>query len=199
MNTHWVEDTSTNVLHAIHNTDINIAIYNRDFRPFSKEANILLNDPLEVRSFGETKVLIQIIQHALKEHILIGKDIISLLQLFKKITRANSFQISLKTVNTNMCRRFHTDINKLRLLCTYSGSGTLWLKEDNIDRKALYSFEDNASIVLDKAKIQQVHTGSVVLLKGARYPQKETRAAVHCSPTIEESKGKRLLLKIDTN
>ncbi len=77
MNTHWVEDTSTNVLHAIHNTDINIAIYNRDFRPFSKEANILLNDPLEVRSFGETKVLIQIIQHALKEHILIGKDIAS--------------------------------------------------------------------------------------------------------------------------
>lgn len=199
MNTHWVEGKSTKALHTIHNPDTNIAIYNRDSKLFFKAAKSLVNDSLEIQCVGETKKLNEIIGDALRDYTVISKDITSLLKLFKEITQAKNFRISLKTLKTNMCSRFHTDINKLRLLCTYSGPGTLWLKEENIDRKALNSFEDNSRIVLDRAKIQQARTGAVVLLKGARYHKKESHPAVHCSPTIEDSKGKRLLLRIDTN
>jgi hypothetical protein len=127
------------------------------------------------------------------------KDIEHLLYIFTQITKANSFRLLLTTVNTNMCRRFHTDINDLRMLCTYSGPGTLWLTEDNINRKVLDTCGDNECIVLDESKVQQAPTGAVVILKGSIYPQEGAKAIIHRSPTIEESGQKRLLLRIDTN
>jgi len=126
-------------------------------------------------------------------------DIETLLSIFNRITQAQSFRLLLATINTNMCRRFHTDVNDLRMLCTYSGPGTLWLTEDNVNREALETCKDNECIVKDESKIQQAPTGSVVILKGAIYPQQGTKAIVHRSPTIEESGEKRLLLRIDTN
>ena len=90
-------------------------------------------------------------------------------------------------------------MNDLRMLCTYSGPGTLWLKEDNIDREALHASTDNEPIALDERMIQQVRTGDLVILKGAIYPKEGTKAAVHRSPAIEESGERRLLLRIDTN
>ena len=135
----------------------------------------------------------------LKKYPLIKNDVISLLNLFKEITESNGYRILLATINSNMCRKFHTDINDLRMLCTYKGPGTLWLTENNINRKALESRCENNNIALDENKIKQAETGSVVLLKGALYPKEGTNAIVHRSPTIEESGKKRLLLRIDTN
>ena len=45
-----------------------------------------------------------------------------------------------------MCRRFHTDVNELRLLCTYSGPATLWLPEAAADRDAHHTGENNEQI-----------------------------------------------------
>ena len=98
-----------------------------------------------------------------------------------------------------MCRRFHTDLNYIRMLCTYSGPGTMWLSENNLNRKALDDLDENDSIVINQNDIKQVDTGSVVILKGALYPREGTKAAVHRSPNIEESQQKRLLLRIDTD
>ena len=98
-----------------------------------------------------------------------------------------------------MCRKFHTDINDIRLLCTLSGEGTLWLPEFNVNREALDTQKDNEDIVIDPSYIMQAPENSAVLLKGALYPKSGTRAIVHRSPTIEESGEKRLLLRIDTN
>ena len=96
-----------------------------------------------------------------------------------------------------MCRKFHTDINDLRLLCTYIGPGTLWLPDEAVDLKALQKGGDEQALVVDEQQIQQVSTGDVVILKGALYP--EANPILHRSPSIEESGEKRLLLRIDTN
>ena len=98
-----------------------------------------------------------------------------------------------------MCRRFHTDLNYIRMLCTYSGPGTLWLSENNLNREALNDLESNNSIVVNNDLINQVRTGSVAILKGGLYPRKGTKAIVHRSPNIQESQQKRLLLRIDTD
>lgn len=127
------------------------------------------------------------------------KDIECLLHLFKKISASENLSVLLETVNTNMCRRFHTDVNDLRLLCTYSGQGTLWLTEDNVNRNALDNSGNNEAIVIEENNIQQVETGDVVILKGSKYIQNDTKAVVHRSPSIENNKEKRLLLRIDTN
>ena len=118
---------------------------------------------------------------------------------FEELSGAKSFRLLLSTVNTNMCSRFHTDMNDLRLLCTYSGPGTVWLSENNINRDALETYGDNETIVKDKSQINYAKTGAVVLLKGAVYPLKGTKAIVHRSPTIEETGMSRLLLRIDAN
>lgn len=197
----WAIDNDPTVLHQIHENDKNIAIYERDVQLLKLEVDALLAKNIELRAIGDLRSISQSLMDEINEldFPLISKDIRDLLSHFKDVTKAKSFRLLLATVNTNMCRKFHTDINDLRLLCTYSGPGTLWLTEDNINHKALVSNLDNDSIVLDESRIQQAKTGSVIILKGAIYPKEGTSPIVHRSPTIEETGQKRLLLRIDTN
>jgi len=195
----WVEGNCPTVLHQIHSNEVNIATYNREIDVLSNEIDTALNQAIEIRVNGDIDKIVQTIENNLKEFDLLKSDLISLLHLFKDITKANRYKVLVVTVNTNMCRRFHTDINDLRMLCTYSGPGTLWLEDDNVNRKALDTCGDNECIVLDETKIHQAKTGSVVILKGAIYPTEGTKAIVHRSPTIEEIGERRLLLRIDTN
>lgn len=191
----------TEQLEEIHQKDINIAIYNREIEFLAKEISLLLDREIEIRACGTVDSVLITLKKELESlnSSLLLKDITQLLHKFAELTKANSFRLLLATINTNMCRKFHTDINDLRLLCTYSGPGTLWLTEDNINHKALDSNLDNDSIVLDESRIQQAKTGSVIILKGAIYPKEGTTPIVHRSPTIEETGQKRLLLRIDTN
>jgi len=190
-------------LAEIHLANKNISIYEREISALQPEIKQVLNQSVDFSISGD----VQKIETALKTYfsthfsdcLTLLEDIRKLLDLFNNVTKASSYRLLLATVNTNMCRRFHTDINDLRMLCTYRGQGTLWLTEDNINRSALDSSKDNEYIVINENKIQQVSTGSVALLKGAIYPKEGTRAIVHRSPTIEESGEKRLLLRIDTN
>lgn len=200
-NKNWEIGTTPKILKNIYQNDVNIAIYERDTSTLTSEINNLIAQNIEFRSSGDITTILNAIITVINPNKcrLIILDIQNLLYLFREITNANSFRLLLATINTNMCRKFHTDINDLRMLCTYSGPGTLWLTEDNINRKALGSCGDNECIVIDERRVQQAGTGSVVILKGAIYPQESTRAVVHRSPTIEESGEKRLLLRIDTN
>lgn len=192
---------SLDALDCIHQRDINIAIYERDIEDMSREISNLLNRSIELNLSGDLPTVLDSLKTTLHpgEYHLLCKDIEVLLHVFKEVSGAESFRLLLATVNTNMCRRFHTDLNDLRMLCTYSGPGTLWLSEDNVNREALESCGDNQSIVIDENQIHQAKTGSVVILKGALYPSEGTKAIVHRSPTIEEIGEKRLLLRIDTN
>lgn len=199
MTKNWVVGNCSTQLHQIHNGAINIAIFERDTTSFSAEIEALVNQTIEIRSTGEVEKIIASLNKELSQYKLINNDIVSLLLLFKEITKANSFRFLLATINTNMCSKFHTDINDLRMLCTYSGPGTLWLTEDNVNRKALDTCGDNQCIILDEKGIKQVNTGAVVILKGAIYPTEGTKAIAHRSPTIEENGERRLLLRIDTN
>ena len=195
----WKKGLSAEILRDIHQKDINIAIYNRNVNRFEKDANALLKRNIEFKSSGDITTILGEITKVINvdEFHMIIKDIEHLLSLFKEITGVKRFQLLIATINTNMCRRFHTDVNDLRILCTYAGEGTLWLTEDNIDRKALNTYQGNESIVINKDDIKQVETGDVIILKGTAYQNKTTKAIVHRSPTIEKSE-KRLLLRIDT-
>jgi len=197
----WGVGASPSILNRIHDDEVNIAIYERDVSAFSNEIKQLSDEEIEFRSSGTKDDIMNDVRKAMdpSNYSLIIQDIKELITHFNKVADVKNFRLLLATVNTNMCRRFHTDINDLRLLCTYSGPGTLWLTDDNINRRALDDSSGNESIVLDESRVQQAETGAVVLLKGAIYPQLESKAIVHRSPTIEESGEKRLLLRIDTN
>ncbi|MFK8008025.1 MAG: DUF1826 domain-containing protein [Saprospiraceae bacterium] len=185
----------------IHIKSKNIAIYQRDISPLKKELNQVAQQAIECRASGTVEDILSSLKNYFDENlsgnISFFEDISEILRLFETTTQTSSFRLLLATVNTNMCRKFHTDINDLRLLCTYIGPGTLWLPDDAIDEKALIRGRGNQEIVKDEKQIQQVNTGDVVILKGGLYPN--ANPILHRSPTIEETGEMRLLLRIDTN
>ncbi|XOV67882.1 MAG: DUF1826 domain-containing protein [Fluviicola sp.] len=197
----WEIGNTPDVLREIAWKDVNVTIYERDINALKEEIELLLPMTINIRCSGSFEVIMADIRSTLSnvncESII--NDIGSLLEEFKKASGADSFRLLLETVTSNMCRRFHSDMNDLRLLCTYAGPGTLWLKDDNINRDALNQRGEDDDIVKNKDEIQQVKTGAAVIIKGAMYPKKGTKAAVHKSPPVEETGEKRLMLRIDMN
>jgi len=188
-------------LEGIHLKNKNIAIYQRNIKELQQRLKPLIAKSFEIQAHGTTAEITASLQAYFNDNLpqygLLLEDIYMLLNLFKQITKATSFKVLLATIDSNMCRKFHTDMNDLRLLCTYVGPGTLWLPDEAVNRKALQTRCTNQDIVLDNNLIQQVNTGDIAILKGALYP--EANAVLHRSPTIETTGEKRLLLRIDTN
>ena len=191
-------DTDPNVLQDIHATSKNIAIYQRNTTLLENELQQLALQTIECRASGTIDNVLSKVQAYLVStagaYPFLLDDISELLGLFQKVTKASTFRLLLSTVSTNMCRKFHSDINNLRMLCTYIGPGTRWIPDEAIDLDAMARKEDTA---IDLQKVQQAGTGEVVVLKGALYPG--ANPILHRSPTIEEKGERRLLLRIDTN
>ncbi len=189
------------VLQDIHKPLKNIAIYQRDLASVQKELAQIVTTKVEFKTSGTVMEIFSALRQYFETHLAncphLLKDISEQLNLFKEIAGIESFRLLFTTVNNNMCRRFHTDLNTLRLLCTYIGPGTLWLPNEIVNQKAFVARGNNKRIVIDESQIQQARTGDVLILKGALYP--EANPVVHRSPVIEESGEKRLLLRIDTN
>lgn len=191
-------------LERIHEAGVNIAIWQRSrtVDPGTLET-VLLGLAGEVRASGCVTAIMQKLEDQLVvlgfEAEALVDDIGMVLDRFAAVSRTREFRLSLSPVNTNMCRRFHTDVNDLRLLCTYVGPGTLWLPNDAVNEKAIRSNDPHLPIERSPEEVQQVGTGHVAIIKGALYPGDRLAACVHRSPTIEETGQQRLLLRIDTN
>jgi len=188
-------------LQDIHMKSKNIAIYERDIASLGKDLNQITDKKIECRAIGTveeiTSLLNDYFNHNLSNHLSLREDITSLLRLFDQITVASSYRLLLATVSTNMCRKFHTDINDLRMLCTYVGPGTNWIPDEIVDLQSQKSGRGDLEMVIEERHVQQVYTGDAVILKGALY--EGANPILHRSPPIEESGEKRLLLRIDTN
>ncbi|MEM9985047.1 MAG: DUF1826 domain-containing protein [Bacteroidota bacterium] len=193
--------TDPSVLKDIHDPAKNIAIYQRNIERLGQELHQLAEQSVEFRASGSiADILSQLRDYAeaaLSPCPALIEDVNLQLNLFQKTTQSSTFRLLFATVCTNMCRKFHTDVNELRLLCTYFGPGTLWVPDDAIGQAASTSRETRGELSLDLTQVQQAGSGDVVLLKGALYPG--ANPILHRSPTIEENGDKRLLLRIDLN
>ena len=191
----------SDVLQDIHLPSKNIAIYQRSIDSLKPELAELEAKTVECRASGTTEEIRSVLNDYFSSHLAncpaLLDDAFALLDLFQEVTNASSFRLLLATVRTDMCRKFHTDINSLRMLCTYTGPGTLWLPDEVVDPKALRAKGNDLELGIDPRHIQQAQNGEVIILKGALYP--DANPILHRSPTIEEQGGQRLLLRIDTN
>ncbi|WP_394748895.1 DUF1826 domain-containing protein [Spongiimicrobium salis] len=189
------------LLQGIHLEAKNLSIYQRRITALEKGLDQVIKQPLEFGVSGRVEEidfsLRTYFTNAHPERVDFMEDILNLLGLFKQVTRASSFRVSLAKVSTNMCPRFHADNNQLRMLCTYYGPGTLCLPDQAEDRKAYLTGQGNQKILTDESLVIQVNTGDVVILKGALYPG--AVPVLHRSPSIEENGGERILLSIDLN
>ena len=122
-------------------------------------------------------------------------DMIHLCEIFFKMTENKNITFQLEIVKADMCRLFHVDNMRQRLLCTYTGWGTEWLEHSNVYRDGLGK-GSNKKIVKDFKKIKKAKPFEVLILKGAKYRGREY-AVVHRSPPVEKGFKTRVLLKID--
>ncbi|MGZ3657858.1 MAG: DUF1826 domain-containing protein [Bdellovibrionota bacterium] len=112
---------------------------------------------------------------------------------FARLTRAARVQIHLHKVLSDNCQFFHVDKVEARLLTTYAGLGTQWLRNQDVNRRALGRGK-NSRIMLDVAEIQDIPTGAVAIMKGERW---NSDGLVHRSPPMSRDSSARILLRID--
>lgn len=115
-------------------------------------------------------------------------DVAWLVSAYTCLVGARRVGLRLRVLTGPMCPRFHVDNVPLRLLTTYAGSGSEWLREQESPRGELHT----AQIPVDK--IQQLGVGEVAVLKGEKWQGNEGAGLVHRSPSGQQG---RLLLSLD--
>ncbi len=127
-------------------------------------------------------------------------DVVELCEAFADLVQAEDLMISLEGPTEATCPRFHVDRVGIRMLITYSGPGTEWLGEDDVDRRWLGEAgqglpDDRNGVIRGGGKVRSVAPFSVTLLKGEAWPGAEGFGAVHRSP--DPAGAPRLVLRVD--
>ena len=110
------------------------------------------------------------------------EDVAFLSRAFAKLMGGDFVRIRLETASRTTCPKFHIDKVKARLLCTYRGAGTQYVRDIHADIASRY---------------RQVNTGDVALLRGLDFPAPESCTLLHRSPMVQEGDPTRFLLVID--
>lgn len=115
-------------------------------------------------------------------------DVTWLVTAYTCLVGARRVGLRLRVLAGPMCPRFHVDNVPLRLLTTYVGPGSEWLREQESPRGELHT----AQVPVDN--IQHLHAGEVAILKGEKWQGNEGAGLVHRSPSGQQG---RLLLSLD--
>ncbi len=110
----------------------------------------------------------------------LAKDVAGLANRFADIMAIDAVRVRLERVDSNACKKIHTDYTDVRLITTYAGPGT-----------------DIAPHGDGDCCIERVPTGWIGLFKGRTYAPDHT-PCFHRSPPVGDTGEKRLVLVIDT-
>lgn len=120
-------------------------------------------------------------------------DITWLMSAFVCLVEARRVGLRLRVLDNAMCPRFHVDHVPLRLITTYAGVGSEWLREDAMPRHRL---GEPAAAPADVRKIKQLRAGEVALFKGEKWQGNEGAGIIHRSPQVGTGE-RRLILTLD--
>ncbi|MVV51514.1 DUF1826 domain-containing protein [Pseudomonas sp. PB120] len=120
-------------------------------------------------------------------------DVSWLVSAFACLLGAKRIGLRLRALDKAMCPRFHVDHVPVRLISTYAGIGSEWLKEGVMDRRQLSQAESEPT---NNALIQQIGNGNVALLKGEKWHGNEGFGLIHRSPQLAPGE-RRLILTLD--
>lgn len=184
--------------------DVNLAVWQRQLPAHIEDFGALLlslNEPLAEAITLETSdddVLPGLHNFASAYADLEGyegfiADVSWLISAYACLLGAKRVGVRLRVLDKAMCPRFHVDHVPVRLITTYAGVGSQWLKEGAMDRRQL---GDPQAEPRDTQKIRQISCGDVALLKGERWVGNEGQGLVHRSPQLQRDE-RRLLLTLD--
>lgn len=120
-------------------------------------------------------------------------DVSWLVSAFACLLGAQRIGLRLRVLDKAMCPRFHVDHVPVRLITTYAGGGSQWLKEGAMDRRQLGKPDAEPQ---DDSLIQRIASGEVALLKGEKWHGNEGFGLIHRSPQLAPGE-RRLILTLD--
>jgi len=120
-------------------------------------------------------------------------DVAWLVSAFACLLGARRIGVRLRVLDKAMCPRFHVDHVPVRLITTYAGVGSQWLKEGAMDRRLLSRPEAEP---MDDSLIEQIGSGAVALLKGEKWHGNEGFGLIHRSPQLAPGE-RRVILTLD--
>lgn len=120
-------------------------------------------------------------------------DVSWLVSAFACLLGAKRIGLRVRVLDKAMCPRFHVDHVPVRLITTYSGTGSQWLKEGVMDRRQFGKPEAEPT---QDSLIEQIASGEVALLKGEKWHGNEGSGLIHRSPQ-PASGERRLILTLD--
>jgi hypothetical protein len=112
---------------------------------------------------------------------LIG-DIAYLTDQFATVMKVTHVRLRLDVVNTNACRKFHRDVIRARLVCTYLGTGTQY---------------GTGTRENDPRQVFTVPPCCPIVMRGSEWPETPASDLLHRSPPIEGTGETRLVLVVD--
>ena len=118
-------------------------------------------------------------------------DVAWLVSAFACLLGAKRIGVRLRLLDKAMCPRFHVDHVPVRLITTYAGIGSQWLREGVMDRRKLSQADAEPS-----ERIEQIQCGEVALLKGEKWRGNEGYGLIHRSPALAANE-RRLILTLD--
>jgi len=133
---------------------------------------------------------------------LLAADIAALAKAFGALLDRRHLSASLSVVRQDACRKLHFDAVTLRLLCTYSGPGTEWVRDEdavraNLGRTDVDFDTANDSVLRRPGALRRCGPGDVIVLKGDAFAGNRGRGAIHRSPPVEGTGLSRLVFKLD--
>lgn len=129
------------------------------------------------------------------------EQVVELSEMFACLFELEQVGLRLQVLDQPMCPRFHVDRVPCRLTATFSGPGTQWLTNQQVNRDFLGPKhppeEDMEGQLFSRGTgIQQLKAGEVGLMKGSWWEGQESLGLVHRSPGLQ-AEQKRLLLTLD--
>lgn len=112
------------------------------------------------------------------------RDIVDLVAEFSRVSGSGRVDLRLEVIHHDACWRFHYDMVPFRLVTTYRGPGTQWVRPDEAEA----ALRDQRAYT---GPLQALSPGHVACFKGARSPD---GGIVHRSPPMGEGGGARLFL-----
>lgn len=110
------------------------------------------------------------------------EDITGLAECFAGVMSTRRLQIRFDIITGNACKKFHTDVVKARLICTYRGPGTQY---------GMLTGGKETDQIFD------VPNGCPIVLRGMRWPATDSECFRHRSPPIKGLGITRLNLVLD--
>ena len=193
---HVISGDDALVLPEIFNPGTNLAVWQRSLPATAQEYAAFLQTTTwqQQRVMINTSEVAEYLTSKLPEAPGRGAfiaDIALLAEMYGCLFNLTEVGIRFARLNTAMCPKFHTDKLGCRLITTYAGVGTEWLKNEHVRRS------DNGKVMYQtNAPVQQVATHDVAILKGDGWENNEHGGIVHRSPQLAENEA-RVVLTID--